>query len=48
MEAESSYRVLKSLALVPTLSQMNLVHTTRSYFSKLHLNIILPLTSMSS
>jgi hypothetical protein len=35
------YRVYKSPALVPFLSQMGPVHNTPSYFSKIHYNIIL-------
>jgi hypothetical protein len=36
------YCVHKSPPLVPTLRQINLVHATPSYLSKIHLNIILP------
>jgi hypothetical protein len=39
------HRVHKSPSLVSTLSQMNPVHNTPSYVSKIHFNIILPLTS---
>jgi hypothetical protein len=42
------YRVNKSQPPVPNLSQVNPLHTTPSYFSKIHLNIILPPTSRSS
>jgi hypothetical protein len=37
------YRVRKSPQLVPVLTQMNPVHATPSYFSKIHFNIILQL-----
>jgi hypothetical protein len=42
------YRVHKNPLLVPILSQINPVHTTASYNSKIHFNIILLPTSMSS
>jgi hypothetical protein len=42
------YRVHKSPSLVPVLSQINSVHITPSYLSKIRLNIIHPLTSWSS
>jgi hypothetical protein len=42
------YRVLKIPPLVPLLSLVNPVHTTPSYFSRVHFNIILPPPCMSS
>jgi hypothetical protein len=42
------YRVHKSPLPVPILKQTNPVHTTPSYLSKIHFNIILPPTSTFS
>jgi hypothetical protein len=42
------YRVPKIPPLIPVVNQINPIHTTASYRSKIHLNIILPPTSWSS
>jgi hypothetical protein len=42
------YRVHKSPPQIPILSQMNPVHITTSYFCKIYLIMIFPLTSRSS
>jgi hypothetical protein len=36
------YLIHKSLPQVPLLSEMNSVHAIKSYFPKIHFNIILP------
>jgi hypothetical protein len=38
------YRVHKSPLLVPILNQLNVVRTTQSYFSKIHFNVIFPIS----
>jgi hypothetical protein len=40
--------VQKALSLVPILSQMNYVHNLENYFFKIHFNITLPSTPISS
>jgi hypothetical protein len=42
------YRVYKSPPTVPTLSQINQIHTIPFYLSKIHFNIVHPPTSWSS
>jgi hypothetical protein len=42
MEPENFYRVRKNTPPVRILDQMDTLHTTSSYSSKMHLNIILP------
>jgi hypothetical protein len=42
------YRVHKSPRLAHFMSQINPVHTTQSYLSKIHSNIIIPSTPTSS
>jgi hypothetical protein len=37
------YHIYKCLPPVPILSQLDSVHTSTSYFLKIHFNIILPL-----
>jgi hypothetical protein len=42
------YRIQESPPLVPILSQIDPVHTTPFYLSKIHFNIVHPPTSWSS
>jgi hypothetical protein len=39
------YRIHKSPSLLPILRQINPIHVSASYISKIHFNIILPPTS---
>jgi hypothetical protein len=48
MEPEGSLPYSQEPSTVHILSQINLVHTTLSYVSKIHFNIILPPTSRTS
>jgi len=47
-DAKIHYRVQKSPSLIPTMSQMNLIHIFSSSFPRIHTNIILASTPMSS
>jgi hypothetical protein len=46
--AKVHYRVHEIPRMVPILSQIDQVHTTPSYLSKIHFNIILPRKSRTS